>query len=78
MDWPEADSIVVLARDNFYLINSSNPEDYVTVDPPDLVDSVLLDDAKETLFVAGSDTVHAYDRSRRRLWSVRSFGGYFP
>ena len=76
MLWPEADSIAVLAMDNFYLVDASNPDRYVTLDSSPLVDDVLLDDAHELLFVAESTAVHAFNRERRLCWSQRNLNGY--
>ena len=74
--WPKADSIVVLAMDNFYLVDAGNPDSYVTLDSQTLVDDVMLDDEGSVLFVAESTRIHAYGRDRRRLWTRSELGGY--
>jgi hypothetical protein len=74
--WPEADSIVVLAMDNLYLVDAGNPDNYVTLDSQRLVDDVILDDQHELLFVAASTEILAYGRDRRLLWTRNGLGGY--
>jgi hypothetical protein len=74
--WPEASAVVVLAMDAFYLVDAQNPDSYVTLESPRLVDNVMLDEDHELLFVVESTTIHAFDRVRRRIWSRNELGGY--
>jgi hypothetical protein len=74
--WPEADSVVVIAMDNFYLVDAQNPDAYVTLDSQLLVDDVMLDDDHKILFVVASTTVLAFGRDRRLLWRQNALGGY--
>ena len=74
--WPEAQSIVVLAMDNFYLVDAVKPDSYVTLESFALVDNLMLGDENRLLFVAESTAVHAFDRERRLLWSRRIVNGY--
>jgi len=76
MLWPKADSVVVIAMDDFYLVDADNPDNYVTVDQQLLVDDVLLDDDHNTLFVAASEVVLAFGRDRQLLWRQIALGGY--
>ena len=66
--WPEADSIIVIAMDNFYLLDAGNPGNYVTVDSELLVDDAMLDDKRNTLFVAANTIILAFGRDRRLIW----------
>jgi hypothetical protein len=74
--WPEAQSIVVLAMDNFYLVDETSPDRYVTLDSFGLVDDVMLDEERKLLFVAESTAIHAYGQDRRLLWSQTALNGY--
>jgi|SRR5579859_488699 len=74
--WPEADSVVVIAMDNFYLVDTQNPDSYVTLDSQLLVDDVTLDNEHTILFVLASTTVLAFGRDRRLLWRQNALGGY--
>ena len=74
--WPEADSIAVIAMDNFYLVDASNPENYVIQESPGLVDDAILDDERDLLFVLEPLRIHAYGRNRRLLWTRLDLGGY--
>jgi hypothetical protein len=76
MLWPEADSAIVVAMDNLYLVDAGNPNSYVTADSQLLVDDIMLDDEHHMLFVAASTTVLAFGRDRRLLWSRSELGGY--
>src|SRR5262249_27350003 len=76
--WREADALIVLARDNFYLVSAMNPDEYQTLDPPDLVDSVLLDESQNILFVADTRAIHAFNRDCRRIWTQSGIGWSFP
>ena len=73
--WPEADAVVVIAVDNFFLVNASDPDDYVTVEARFLVDEVMLDEGRTMLFVAASTTIFAYRRDRQLLWTRTALGG---
>ena len=74
--WPEGDSVVVLAMDNFYLVDAGNPDNYVTLDSQWLVDDVMLDEDRRVLFVAASTAVCAFGRDRRLLWTRTGLPGY--
>jgi len=69
-------SVVVLAMDNFYLVDANIPGNYVTIDSQWLVDDVMLDDERKMLFVAASTSIFAFGRDRGRLWTQLRLGGF--
>lgn len=78
--WPKADSVVVIAMDNFYLLDGRNPANYITADSELLVDDVILDDEQSALFVAANTTILAFGRNRQLIWrrdSQREFDAHF-
>jgi hypothetical protein len=78
--WPEADSVIVMAMDNLYLLDAGNPRNYVAADSELLVDDVMFDDDRNALFVAANGTILAFGRNRRLIWrrdSLREFDARF-
>ena len=78
--WPKVDSFVVIAMDNFYLLDAGNPANYITADSDLLVDDVMLDDEQSTLFAAANTTILAFGPNRQLIWrrdSLREFDARF-
>jgi len=78
--WPEADSIAVVAMDNFYLLDGGNPANYITADSELVVDDVMLNDEHSVLFVAANKTILAFGRNRQLIWrrdSLKEFDAQF-
>jgi hypothetical protein len=74
--WPEADSVIVVAMDAFYLLDAHNPDNYVTLGSVGPVDDVMLDGDHMHLFVSESEQIRGYGRDRRLLWTRSGLGGY--
>ena len=68
--WPEANALIVIAADNFYLIHSTNPGSYVSGGPLCFASGLFLNDDRTTLFVADLYKVVAYRRDRKPIWQA--------
>ena len=78
LDWPEAETLVVLPMDNLYLFDARNPSEYITV-PEDgftLVDDVMFDNDHRFLFVAANTRVFGIGQDRRVAWTNEIIRGY--
>jgi hypothetical protein len=77
VDWPEANSIAVIAGGNFYLIDARNPDCYSTLGPHPHrpANDIGFDEQRQTIFVAGGYFVYTFDMQRRLLWE-KGRGGY--
>jgi hypothetical protein len=73
--WPEAESMVVLATNDLYLVGASNPDDYTILE---YVDDVMMDEERSLLFGFAFSAVHAFGRNRRKIWSQERLNGYDP
>jgi hypothetical protein len=71
--WQEANVIVVIAAGALYLIDAANPSDYYWLK---LIKGIVFDEHWETLFVADSIRLYAFDRDRRPRWIQEGLGGY--
>ena len=73
--WPEADSIVVIAADDFYLVDINHSDSYETLGPQHLVSGVMFDEERRTLFVAELYGICAFGIERKRKWIAEGLGG---
>jgi hypothetical protein len=73
--WPEASAVVVIATDNFYLVDAKDPANYETLGPHCLVSGAILSEDRTKLFVAEEYQVLAYGRDRTAIWQSRGLGG---
>jgi hypothetical protein len=76
LDWPEATSVVVLARYNLYLVDVGSPDTYVTLDASHHVDYIMLDETHAFLFAAESTAICAFNRKRQLVWSQKHLNGF--
>jgi hypothetical protein len=73
--WPEANAVIVIAADDFYLVDCRDPGNYVTLGPQCLVSGAILNEDRTTLFVAEEYEVVAFGRDRRPIWQSKGLGG---
>jgi hypothetical protein len=74
--WPEANSVVVIVGGCFYLVDTDNPDNYLTLGPGCDASAAILSADRTRLFVAEWYQVIAYGRDRRPIWESDTLFGF--